>query len=106
MWPRGVGVPARAAPLALAWRLLARGRLGLGLGRRLLGLPRAVAVGLLVAHGVEAGLERGHEVGDRLLVLLGGRLDGDLLAGGLALDEVENVLAVGVVVLGRVEGAR
>src|SRR5690349_3998563 len=69
----------------------------LGGRRRLLGAP-APAAGAL-AHLVEAGLQRGHEVRDRRR-LLGRGLHGDLLAGRLALDEGEDLLAVDVAVLG------
>src|SRR5271165_3988074 len=64
-------------------------------------------LGLLVfpAHGGEAGLERGHQVG-RGVELLGLRLDRDLLAGGLALDQVEHLLAVFVVELRGLEFGR
>ena len=83
-----------------------RSRLGLRLGGRLLRLGAAVAVGVLVAHRVEARLERRHQVGNLLLLLVGRRLHGDLLAGRLALDEVEDLLAVGVVVLVGLERSR
>src|SRR4051812_35777032 len=89
--------------LTLARRLLRRRLLG---GGRLLRGGGAVAVVLAGAHALEAGLQRGHEVGHRLLGLLGGWLHGDVLALRLALDELENLLAVRVAVLLRVERAR
>ena len=101
----------RRARLTLRGRLLRRGLLrrrllgGGLLGRRLRGRRRA-AVAVARLDGVEAGLQRGHEVGHRRLVLVGGRLDGDLLALRLALDEREDLLAVGVLVLLELERAR
>src|SRR5690349_12088309 len=73
--------------------LLLRGRpvraaraLGLGLG-----------LGVLADRG-KAGLERRHQV-RRRRGFLGLRLDRDLFAGGLSLDQVEHPLAILVVVL-------
>src|SRR5918912_1348140 len=77
-------------------------RLRLAVGLAVVGRPAAVAL----AYGVEARLEGGHEVGHRLLGLLARGLHGDLLAGGLALDEREDLLAVRVAVLVGLELAR
>src|SRR4051794_19117042 len=90
----GAGLGARAAAAAALG-----GRLALGLG--LVGRVGVRGVGAARAHRVEAGLQRAHEVGHRRAGLLDLRLHGDLLAGGLALDEREHLLAVGVVVLVR-----
>src|SRR3954453_7969182 len=96
--------PRRYGPLTLARRLL--GRL---LGRCLLGgrfLAAAVAVALVVlasADGIEARLQRGHEVGHRLLGLLGRRLHGDGLALRLAFVERKALLAIRVAVVLGVE---
>src|SRR5262249_54462982 len=60
---------------------------------------------VVAADGREACLERGHQI-RRGLRLLGLRLDRDLLAGGLALDQVEHAFAVLVVVPARVELGR
>src|SRR5689334_22994984 len=87
-----VGLPALRRLRALRGRLLGR--------RLLLGLLLAAAADL-----VEARLQRGHQVRHRGGFLLGHRLDGDLLAGRLALDEREDLLAVGVLVLVRLERA-
>src|SRR6188472_3565002 len=90
-YPRGVSRPAVRSGLRRLLRPLLRR--GLALARALL------ARGLL-----KACLEGGHQVGHRGRL---GRLRGnrDLLARRLALDEVEDPLAVGVVVLVRIEVA-
>src|SRR5260370_5638682 len=97
----------RAGPGLLGRGALRRRLLGRRLpGRRLLravGAAGAVAAPVALAHGVEARLERGHEVGHRGAHLLAERLHRDLLAGGLALDERHDLVAVGVVVLAGVE---
>src|SRR5947207_1691004 len=59
----------------------------------------STALGVPLANRIEARLQRAHEVRHRSRLLLLGRLDGDLLAGGLSLDESEHLLAVGVAVL-------
>ena len=61
--------------------------------------------GLRVLDRREARLEGGHQVGD-LLRLLVRRLDRDLLAVGLGLDQLEHLLAVLVVVLRGLEVRR
>src|SRR5262245_11339933 len=67
--------------------------LGLGLARRRRRMALARRLGRL-----DAGLQRRHQVDD--LRLLGGHLGHlELLAGGLLLDQVEDLLAVVVVVL-------
>ena len=83
MAPRGY--PVLAGDLRLA------GRASWGLG--LAGLGEA-----LLAHRVERCLQRAHEVGHRRGVL-GHRLHGDLLARGLLLDHLHDLLAVLVPVL-------
>src|SRR3954471_934458 len=107
--------PGGASARAREWArsALRRGLLGrrLALRRRLalaLRLGGAVALAIAIvrataaialANGVEARLQRGHEVRHRLLGLLALRLHGDLLAGRLALDQREDLLAIGVAVL-------
>src|SRR3954468_20189621 len=81
-----VGLPRLGRLRALGGRLLGR--------RLLLRLLLAAA-----AHLVEARLGGGPGGGHRGGLLLARRLDGDLLAGRLALDEVEDLFAVGVLVL-------
>src|SRR3954469_13255537 len=111
---RGTSAPAasgrrrtpapRAGASALGRGLLRRrlalgGGLALGLGAVAVLVVRGRAPAVALAPRVEAGLEGGHEVGHGLLRLLARGLHRDLLARGLALDEREDLLAVGVVVL-------
>ncbi len=67
--------------------------------------PSRGALAGALAHRLEARLQRAHQVGRRRLLLLGFRLHRDLLALGLALDQREHLVAVGVVVLLRLEVA-
>src|SRR3954449_9321638 len=88
-------------------RIFFRSLLGLGLGaalraarglrRLLLLLGLAVVVGVAVLDRRQARLQRGHQV-RHPSGLLGLGLDGDLLAGGLALDQLEHLVAVLVLV--------
>src|SRR4051812_41063442 len=74
-------------------RLLRRRRLA-----RLLAFARAAALRAAVPCVLHARLERRHEIDDLAFVRLG-TLDLDLLALSLALDELEHLVAVGVLVL-------
>src|SRR2546421_2984169 len=78
-------------------RLRARGLL-----RRRLALRLRVLAGP-GAHLLEARLQSRHQVGHLRRALLDRGLDGDLLARRLALDEGEDLLAVGVAVLAGLE---
>src|SRR4051812_9493174 len=88
-WPGG-------SALGLGLRLLGAGAVRGRLRRALL---RLAGLGVLALDRGEARLQGGHEVG-HLLGLLGG-LHGDLLAGGLALDELHDPFAIRVPVLRR-----
>src|SRR5690242_13223349 len=91
-WPRGR--PPRPEPARPPWPLLLAARGGLLL-RRL-----AVAARIVLDRR-ERGLQSGHEVRDaRGRRSLG--LHGDLLAGCLALDQVEHLVAVLVAIARRV----
>src|SRR5207253_1734108 len=115
-WPSSwiaSGCPSAWRPLPLGWSARSgllrrrffgccfpRGFLGGGLGR-----PGALAVslGVLRAHGVEACLQRAHQVWRRRADLFGRRLHRDLLAVSLALDQLEHLLAIGVAIFVRLE---
>src|SRR3954453_3613393 len=110
---RTVGVRGARRARLRSSLVAAMGRVGLprlrGLRARRLLRRRLLLrlVGLVgAAHLVEARLQRGHEVGHRRGLLLAHGLDGDLLAGRLALDEVKDLVAVGVAGLLGLERAR